>query len=161
MRCAAGLSYGQVQQAIDGNPDEASEPFLETVLRPLYACHAALNEARAARQPLAITAPERRVVMGKDGHIAAIRPREHMLSHQVIEDFMITANVAAAEELEKHRQPCMYRVHEPPSDEKIDALRKFLDTLDYRLAKGQGRSEESRVGKECVSTCRSRWSPSH
>ncbi|WP_370155363.1 ribonuclease R [Ferrovibrio sp.] len=138
MRCAAGLSYAQVQQAIDGNPDEASAPFLDPVLKPLYACHAALNEARAARQPLAINAPERRVVMGRDGHIAAIRPREHMLSHQVIEDFMITANVAAAEELEKRRQPCMYRVHEQPSDEKIDSLRKFLATLDYRLAKGQG-----------------------
>ncbi|MFN4277860.1 MAG: ribonuclease R [Ferrovibrio sp.] len=138
MRCAAGLSYRQVQDAIDGNPDEAAQPFLETVLKPLYACHAAVNRAREARQPLAITAPERRVVMGKNGHIAAIKPREHMLSHQVIEDFMIAANVAAAEELEKRKQPCMYRVHEQPSDEKIDSLRKFLDTLDYRLAKGQG-----------------------
>lgn len=138
MRCAAGLNYRQVQLAIDGKPDEAAAPFLEPVLKPLYACHAALNEARAARQPLAIVAPERRVVMGSDGHIAAIKPRDHLLSHQVIEDFMITANVAAAEELEKRRQPCMYRVHEQPSDEKIDSLRKFLDTLDYRLAKGQG-----------------------
>src|SRR3546814_16421275 len=50
MRCAAGLSYGQVQQAIGGNPDEASEPFLETVLRPLYAYHAALNEQRPSEQ---------------------------------------------------------------------------------------------------------------
>lgn len=138
MRCAAGLNYRQVQMAIDGEPDEAARPFLEPVLKPLYACHAAVNKARAARQPLAINAPERRVVMGKDGHIAAIRPREHMLSHQVIEDFMISANVAAAEELEKRKQPCMYRVHEQPSDEKIDSLRKFLATLDYRLAKGQG-----------------------
>ena len=138
MRCAAGLNYRQVQQAIDGEPDETAAPFLETVLKPLYACHAAVNRAREARQPLAINAPERRVVMGKNGHIAAIKPRDHMLSHQVIEDFMIAANVAAAEELEKRRQPCMYRVHEQPSDEKIDSLRKFLNTLDYKLAKGQG-----------------------
>jgi ribonuclease R len=138
MRCAAGLHYAQVQQAIDGEPDEAALPFLEPVLKPLYACHAAVNRARAARQPLAINAPERRVLIGKDGHIAAIKPREHRLSHQVIEDFMIAANVAAAEELEKRKQPCMYRVHEPPSDEKTDSLRKFLITLDYRLAKGQG-----------------------
>jgi len=138
MRCAAGLNYGQVQRAIDGEPDETSLPFLEPVLKPLYACHAAVNKARAARQPLAINAPERRVLIGKDGHIAAIKPREHMLSHQVIEDFMIAANVAAAEELEKRKQPCMYRVHEQPSDEKIDSLRKFLATLDYRLAQGQG-----------------------
>ncbi|HEX6960116.1 MAG TPA: ribonuclease R [Ferrovibrio sp.] len=138
MRCAAGLNYRQVQQAIDGYPDQIAAEFLEPVLKPLYACHAALNAARAARQPLAITAPERRVFLGKDGHIAAIKPREHLLSHQVIEDFMIMANVAAAEELERRNQPCMYRVHEPPSEEKIDSLRKFLASLDYRLAKGQG-----------------------
>jgi ribonuclease R len=138
MRCAAGLNYRQVQAAIDGMPDDAAQPFLEPVLKPLYACHAAVNKAREARQPLAINAPERRVVMGKNGHIAAIKPRDHMLSHQVIEDFMIMANVAAAEELEKRKQPCMYRVHEQPSDEKIDSLRKFLNTLDYKLAKGQG-----------------------
>lgn len=138
MRCAAGLDYRQVQKAVDGDPDPATLSFLEPVLKPLYACHAAVDKARAARQPLAINAPERRVVMGGDGHIAAIKPREHLLSHQVIEDFMIAANVAAAEELEKRRQPCMYRVHEQPSDEKIDSLRKFLATLDYKLAKGQG-----------------------
>ncbi len=138
MRCAAGLNYRQVQAAIDGMPDRTAEKFLEPVLKPLYACHAALDAARTARQPLAVTATERRVIMGKDGHIAAIKPREHLHSHQVIEDFMIAANVAAAEELEKRRQPCMYRVHEQPSDEKIDSLRKFLATLDYRLAKGQG-----------------------
>src|SRR3546814_16909455 len=80
MRCAAGLSYGQVQQAIDGNPDEASEPFLEKVLRHIYACHADLNEARAARQPLAIPAPARPAVMGKDGPNPAIRPSEQMLA---------------------------------------------------------------------------------
>ncbi|WP_298725448.1 ribonuclease R [uncultured Ferrovibrio sp.] len=138
MRCAAGLNYRQVQQAIDGQPDKIAAEFLEPVLKPLYACHAALNKAREARQPLAIVTTERRVFIGKDGHIAAIKPREHLLSHQVIEDFMIAANVAAAEELEKRRQPCMYRVHEPPSDDKIDSLRKFLNSLDYRLAKGQG-----------------------
>src|SRR5690606_16549833 len=98
MRCAAGLNYRQVQQAIDGQPDKIAAEFLEPVLKPLYACHAALNKAREARQPLAIVTTERRVFIGKDGHIAAIKPREHLLSHQVIEDFMIAANVAAAEE---------------------------------------------------------------
>ncbi len=137
IRVAAGLHYAQVQQAIDGHPDDASDRWLEGVLKPLYACHAALNKARAARQPLSITSAERRVMIGSDGGIAAIRPREHLLAHQVIEDYMIAANVAAAEELEKHRQPCMYRVHEPPSPDKVDSTRRFLETLDLRLAKGQ------------------------
>jgi len=137
IRVAAGLHYAQVQQAIDGAPDEGAAPWLESVLKPLYACHAALNRARQARQPLSITSDERRVVLAPNGAIAAIRPRQSLLAHQVIEDFMIAANVAAAEELEKHRTPCMYRVHEPPSPDKVDSLRRFLETLDLRLAKGQ------------------------
>jgi len=137
IRVAAGLHYAQVQQAIDGAPDEQASPWLETVLRPLYACHDALNVARAARQPLAITSDERRVVLAANGAIAAIRPREQLRAHQVIEDFMIAANVAAAEELERHHQPCMYRVHEPPSADKVEQLRGFLDSLDLKLAKGQ------------------------
>lgn len=137
IRVAAGLHYAQVQQAIDGHPDEQSSPWLASVLQPLYACHAALARARAERHPLAITTEERRVVLAADGAIAAIRPRIHLLAHQVIEDFMIAANVAAAEELERHHQPCMYRVHEPPSADKVEQLRSFLDSLDLRLAKGQ------------------------
>ncbi len=137
IRVAAGLHYAQVQQAIDGHADEAALPWLETVLKPLYACHAALNRARAARQPLSITSDERRVVLAPNGAIAAIRPRQSLLAHQVIEDYMIAANVAAAEELEKRQQPCMYRVHEPPSPDKVDNLRRFLETLNLKLAKGQ------------------------
>ncbi len=137
IRVAASLHYAQVQQAIDGTPDDGAAPWLEGVLKPLYACHAALNRAREARQPLSITSDERRVVLAPNGAIAAIRPRQSLLAHQVIEDFMIAANVAAAEELEKHRQPCMYRVHEPPSADKVDSLRRFLETLDLKLAKGQ------------------------
>src|SRR5690606_7092745 len=138
MRCAAGLNYRQVQAAIDGMPDRTAEKFLEPVLKPRYAGHAALDAARTARQPLAVTATERRGILGQDGHIAAVKPRRHLQSHQLDEEVMIAAKAAAAEELEKRRQPCMYRVHEQPSDEKIDSLRKFLATLDYRLAKGQG-----------------------
>ena len=51
---------------------------------------------------------------------------------------MIAANVAAAETLERARQPCMYRVHDAPDAAKLEALREFVATLGFNLAKGPG-----------------------
>lgn len=136
MRSRAALEYGQVQRAVDGQPDEKTGPLLP-LLRPLYGAYAALSAARDAREPLAIDLPERRVHLGKDGFIAAIKPYERFDSHKLIEEFMVLANVAAAETLEDVRQPCMYRVHDAPSMDKMEALRQFLETLDFSLPKGQ------------------------
>jgi ribonuclease R len=137
MRSAGALTYRQVQAATDGGPDADTEPLLEPVIRPLYWAHAALMRAREARQPLEIVVPERRVVLDETGHVTAIRLREQLGSHRLIEDFMIAANVAAAETLGQRRRPCMYRVHEPPAPEKLEALRDVLASLELRLAKGQ------------------------
>lgn len=137
MRSAASLEYGQVQRAWDGHADESCAPLMEDVIAPLYGAYAALRAARERRGPLAIELPERKVEIGADGFIAAVRPRPHFDSHRLIEEFMIAANVCAAETLEQVRLPCMYRVHEEPTREKIAALAEFLDSLGYRLAKGQ------------------------
>lgn len=137
MRSAASLNYTQVQRAVDGQPDEMIEPLMEGVIRPLYGAYAAVSAARDRRQPLAIDLPERQVLLGENGYIAAIRQRERFASHRLVEDFMIMANVAAAETLEDRRQPCMYRVHEEPSADKLESLRTFLESLNLRLAKGQ------------------------
>lgn len=137
MRSAAALNYAQAQRAIDGEPDAQTLPLLEPSLRPLYRAYQALKIAREAREPLAIELPERRVVLGADGAVAGIRVEPHYDSHRLIEEFMISANVAAAETLEERRAPCMYRVHEEPARDKVDALREFLATLDLSLSKGQ------------------------
>ncbi len=137
MRCAASLHYGQVQRARDGEPDAVCAPLMATVIEPLYGAFAALRAARERREPLALELPERRVLLGADGHIRAVVPRPHYDSHRLIEEFMIAANVCAAETLEEARQPCMYRVHDEPAHEKVEALREFLDSLGLRFAKGQ------------------------
>jgi ribonuclease R len=66
--------------------------------------------------------------------VQAVVPRTRLDSHRLIEEFMVAANVAAAEELEALRQPCMYRIHDRPSDEKLEGLRQFLGSLDIKLA---------------------------
>ena len=137
MRSAARLTYEQVQAARDGHPDSLTEPLQQSVLAPLYGAYSALLAAREKRGTLDLDLPERRVVLAKDGTVATIEARERLDSHRLIEEFMITANVAAAERLEALHQPCMYRVHDQPDPVKIEALRQVLDSLDMRLAKGQ------------------------
>ncbi|MEM8921439.1 MAG: RNB domain-containing ribonuclease, partial [Pseudomonadota bacterium] len=129
MRSAAKLSYTQAQAAIDGKPDNASGPLLETVLKPLWAAYAAIGKARERRSPLELDLPERRVVISDDGKVEGVALRERFDAHKLIEEFMIQANVCAAETLEEKRSPLIYRVHEEPSDEKTAALGVFLPTI--------------------------------
>ncbi len=136
MKSAAKLNYQQAQAAIGGAPDEDTGPLLDTVLRPLYAAYDALKRAREARGPLDLDLPERKILLKADGTVDRVITPERLESHRLIEEFMILANVAAAETLEQARVPLIYRVHDEPSLEKIEALRKFLDTLHISLPKG-------------------------
>jgi ribonuclease R len=137
MKSAARTTYEQVQRAMDGHPDDLTGPLVTPVLTPLYGAWSALVKARARRGVLELDLPERKVVMGADGHIEKVVPRERHDSHRLIEDFMIAANVAAAEQIEALGRPCMYRVHDLPSQEKIASLRDFLSTVGIPFAKGQ------------------------
>ena len=137
MRSCAKLSYQQAQAAIDGKPDDATRPLLDGVLRPLYAAHEALQHARNLRAPLELDLPERKILLKKDGSFDRVVIPPRLEAHRLIEEFMILANVAAAETLEEHRQQLIYRAHDEPSREKVTALSEFLGTIGVKLAKGQ------------------------
>ena len=137
MRSAAKLSYDQAQAAIDGEPDDQTGPLMDRVLRPLWDAYACLKTGREARAPLEITSTERRIVIGEDGHVASITARVSLEAHKLIEEMMIQANVAAAETLEQRRSPLIYRVHDTPSMEKVQALADFLATIGLDWSKGQ------------------------
>ena len=137
MRSRASLTYEQAQAAADGRPDAATEPLLEEVIRPLWAAWRAAATARAARQPLDLDLPERRIEISEAGVVTDIPVRERLDAHRLIEEFMILANVAAAETLERRRRPLLYRVHEEPDPERLEALRESMDSLGLTLAKGQ------------------------
>jgi len=137
MRSVASLTYEQVQTAHDGQPDDATAPLLEPVIRPLYAAYAALAGARRRRQPLDLDLPERQIVLSPQGRVTSVAFRERLDAHRLIEEFMVLANVAAAETLERRKRPLLYRVHEEPSPEKLDALRDVAEAAGLTLAKGQ------------------------
>jgi len=138
MRSSARLTYEQVQAAADGHPDERTSPLIEPVIKPLYAAFHALLKERQHRGTLDLDLPERQVILDDRGNVERIQARTRLDSHRLIEEFMILANVAAAETLEKLRQPCMYRVHDAPDAAKIEALRVFVATLGLGLSLARG-----------------------
>jgi len=136
MRSAARLSYQQAQLAIGGRTDENTEALVTPVLVPLYAAYETMVRARAERQPLDLDLPERKILLRGDGTVDRVVTPERLEAHRLIEEFMILANVAAAETLERARCPLIYRVHDEPAMEKVHALHEFLATLDIPFAKG-------------------------
>ncbi|MGL5839055.1 MAG: ribonuclease R [Sphingorhabdus sp.] len=133
-RISANIPYQDAQDAIDGKLDH---PRIESALKPLWACWRLLKKARDKRNPLGIDMPERRITLDDEGRVTGVAVREHLDAHQVIEDFMIAANVAAAKALEEKKSPLIYRVHEEPSREKLVALKDYLKTFDIEFALGQ------------------------
>jgi ribonuclease R len=137
MRSAARLTYAEAQCAFDGKPDRKTAHLQGNVMQPLWDAYQTLAIERNERSPLDLDLPERRIVIGADGKIATIAFRERLESMRLIEEFMIMANVAAAESLEKARQALIYRVHEEPSQEKLYAFADYLKTIGIPFAKGQ------------------------
>ena len=137
MKSVASLNYQQVQNAVDGNPDEKTEALVEPILKPLFEAYRLLARARDARQPLDLDLPERRIEINEEGHVTSVAFKERLEAHRLIEEFMILANVSAAETLIQKRTPLLFRVHEEPSPEKLDALREVAQSAGLVLAKGQ------------------------
>ncbi len=151
---AANIAYEDAQAAIDASSEERVEvssptcsmpevegrvpaELVEKALKPLWACWRALLAAREKRQPLELDLPERQVVLDEKGRITSVAARERLDAHRLVEDFMIAANVAAARALEAKNSPVMYRIHEPPSRVKLEALKDYLDTFDVPFTLGQ------------------------
>src|SRR5437762_2016578 len=151
---AANIAYEDAQAAIDAAEEESvdvaspvcfmppiegevPQDLVEKALKPLWACWRALFAARKKRDPLELDLPERRVMLDEKGRIMSIAPRDRLDAHRLVEDYMIAANVAAARALEAKKSPVMYRVHEPPSREKLVALKDYLATFGIEFALGQ------------------------
>jgi ribonuclease R len=136
MRSAAKLNYVQAQAAVDGWPDETTGPLLASILEPLYSAYRTVKRARDERAPLDLDLPERKIVLTAHNTVDRVVTPERLDAHRLIEEFMILANVAAAETLERAQLPLIYRVHDEPDPERVNALREFLQSLDISLPKG-------------------------
>ena len=133
MRSHAKLAYEEAQAISEGAP---ASKQLKGVVKNLYAAFGARMKERAKRAPLDLDLPERKIILDKNGDVEKVIKRDRFDAHRVIEEFMILANVAAAEALERAKVPLIYRVHDEPDPEKLDSVREYLGTLDFSLSKG-------------------------
>ena len=137
MRSPASLNYVEVQEGMDGAPNDKVAPLMEDVIRPLFTAYEALTKARAARQPLDLDLPERRIELSEEGKVTSVNFKDRLEAHKLIEEFMVLANVAAAETLIAKKTPLLFRVHEEPPQDKLDSLRDTAESAGLTLAKGQ------------------------
>ncbi|NKB28822.1 MAG: ribonuclease R [Rhodobacteraceae bacterium] len=137
MRSPAALNYQEVQDGVDGKPGDKVAPLMKDVITPLFAAWRTTLKARVKRQPLELDLPERRIELDDDGTVTSVAFKERLDAHRLIEEFMVLANVAAAETLAAKKQALLYRVHEAPSPEKLEALREVAQASGLTLAKGQ------------------------
>ncbi len=136
MKSHARLIYEQVQAAFDGVIDDKTAPLLDDVLKPMHAAFKMLEKARSKRGALDIDMPERQIMIDDTGTMTGVQLRARFDAHKMIEEFMILANVAAAEALEAKSAPCIYRIHDQPDSERIDNASNFLEGFGINLAKG-------------------------
>ena len=137
MKSAARTTYEQIQEANDGRPNKITRPLMDGVIPPLYGAYESLIKSRNARGVLELDLPEKKIEVDADGNVTGVSVQPRFASHKLIEEFMVLANVAAAETLEKMKQPCMYRIHGEPSREKLLSLKDFLDSVSIPFSLGQ------------------------
>jgi len=137
MRSPASLSYEQAQAAADGNPDAQTAPLTDHGIAPLWAAFRAVRKETKRRQPLHLDLPERKIILSEEGKVASVAFRDRFDAHKLVEEFMVLANVCAAETLETKRTPLLYRVHEEPKPEKLETLREVVESVGLTLPKGQ------------------------
>ncbi len=138
MHSAARLTYTEVA-AILGNtkgPEAARRAPLVPHLQNLYALFQALFQARQARGAIDFETTETYIVCNAAGKIEQILPRTRNEAHRLIEECMLAANVCAADLLARHDHAAVYRVHAPPSKEKLEQLRTFLKQMGLHLGGG-------------------------
>ena len=135
MRSHAKLAYVEAQAAIDGQPNDKCRALLEPVLKPLWEGYQCLKRGRNARGPLELDLPERKILLKEDGTVDRVIVPDRLDAHKLVEEFMIQANVSAAETLEAKHQRLIYRIHDSPSLDKLETLREFLKSLNLSLSK--------------------------
>ncbi len=137
MKSSAGLSYEEAQAAANGALTDRTRHLKDDVIDPLFAAYGAMRRGLERRSPLALDMPERKIILDADGQVDSVQTKDRFDAHKLIEAMMVAANVCAAEALEKKKRPLIYRVHDAPAPERVEALSLYLETLGYSLPKGQ------------------------
>ncbi len=132
IRSVAALSYEQAQAMLDGQATGA-DPAIVEALECMRACAQALLKARMARGAIDLDIPEARILLDEQGQPRNIEKRGRLFTHRIIEEFMLAANEAVAQKLNRAREAFLYRIHEKPGDEALTSLAARAAALGLRL----------------------------
>ncbi len=138
MRSHARMTYTEAAKIlVDG--DKALSAKYKTLLphlKQLYDLYKVMRISREQRGAMDFDTQETRIIFGADRKIEKIIPTVRNDAHRLIEEFMITANMAAAKFLNSKKMPKLLRVHEGPSADKLLSLKTFLGELGLKLGGG-------------------------
>jgi len=132
----ARLTYTQVGEVLEKGSHPDVDKRRVPDLKRLHSLYKVLRGARDVRGAIDFETVETRIVFNEQRKIEAIIPVVRNDAHKLIEECMLCANVAAAEFFEANNLPILYRVHEGPTEEKLENLRKFLGELGLDLGGG-------------------------
>lgn len=130
----ARLTYKEVQNAIDGEYSSNIMPVFKSTIQPAYEAFFALEKDRKRRGALELVSNEIKIKLDKSGKVMSVSKYEELVSNKIIENFMILANVCAAKALKSSKIPVMYRIHEPPMEEKLVDIKPLLKELGMKLS---------------------------
>ena len=133
IRCRYGLSYEDAQSVLDGS--SSIGPEIDKALTGLDDHARAIRAIRSERGALDLDLPEAKVVLDEEGLPVDIQARARAESHRLIEDFMILANEVVANDMEAKDLPALYRVHEPPTPERVQDLGELLARFGLSVPK--------------------------
>ncbi|BAU57200.1 3'-to-5' exoribonuclease RNase R [Halorhodospira halochloris] len=139
MRSAARLTYEQAAAAVveqDETVRADLDPQVLKLLENTHRLYQTLRQARERRGAIDFDTTETVMRFDDEGRVVAVEPTVRNDFHRAIEECMITANVCAAKFLRKHKVPSLYRVHEHPSEERLEQLRGFLAQVGLELGGG-------------------------
>lgn len=135
---AARLTYTEVAEVLGNTrgPEAAKRGSLVPHLQNLYDLFHVLLKARHKRGAIDFDTTETYIVCNPAGKIESILPRTRNDAHRLIEECMLTANVCAADLMERHKHPGVFRIHASPTEEKLNQLRTFLKQVGLHLGGG-------------------------
>ena len=134
--CKGNLSYEEVFRIDQGTTEEHLQPFI-SCLKSLFSAYKIVSKAREERNPLNIDLPEYEINIDDQGEVSSILNKERLFTHKLIEEFMVLANVCAAETLEKRKHTVIYRSHDMPPSDKTAQLKTTLKELNFSFSAGQ------------------------
>jgi ribonuclease R len=134
MRSAARLTYSEAAEMLATDRPRGPHAALKPALQNLNAVYEAFSAVRKQRGAIDFDLPETKIELDERGQVRAVRAAERLVTHKIIEECMVAANVEAAKRIRKGRIAGLYRVHEGPDEDRLEELVVFLRTFGHKLA---------------------------